>query len=125
MIGFGRDVFLPVLLMVTAGTAVSASPCDKMERTDALNACLGEELQVADKALNSAYVEIRRRLTPERQELLKKAETSWIELRDRDCDFEASAATGGAAYQSLYLSCQIQGTRSRLHLLQDWRKRSL
>ncbi|WP_366145931.1 lysozyme inhibitor LprI family protein [Acidovorax sp.] len=111
--------------MLAAGGAVAATRCDKIERVDALNECLGDELGIADKALNSTYAELRRKLAPERQEVLKKAETAWIALRDNDCDFEASAAVGGTAYQSLNLSCQIEATKRRLRLLQDWRKRSL
>lgn len=118
-------IWMAILLLLAGGGAVAATRCDKIERVDALNECLGDEFGMADKALNSAYAELRRKLTPERQEVLKKAETSWIALRDNDCDFEASAAAGGTAYQSLYLSCQIHTTKRRIRLLQDWRKRSL
>ncbi len=120
-----RRIWIAILLVLAAGGAVAATRCDKIERVDALNECLGDELGIADKALNSTYAELRRKLAPERQEVLKKAETAWIALRDNDCDFEASAAVGGTAYQSLNLSCQIEATKRRLRLLQDWRKRSL
>lgn len=114
-----------VFLVLAAGSGSAATRCDKIERVDALNECLGGELSAADKALNAAYAQLQRKLAPERQELLKKAESSWIVNRDNDCDFEASAALGGTAYQSLYLSCQIDTTQRRLRLLQDWRKRAL
>jgi len=120
----GRSILLPLVLMLSVTTALADRRCDKIERQDALNQCLGEELAGADKSLNSAYGDLRRKLPAERQELLKKAEVSWIGLRDKDCEFEASAAAGGTAYQSLYLSCQIEATKTRLRLLQDWRKGS-
>jgi len=123
-----RDVDLRavILLMLTLGAAaaVAETRCEKLERVDALNECLGEELDAADKSLNAAYADLRRKLPSERQELLKKAEASWISWRDKDCEFEASAAIGGTAYQSLYVSCQIEATKSRTRLLQNWRKPS-
>jgi uncharacterized protein YecT (DUF1311 family) len=114
-------VLLAPVLTLSVATALADSRCGKIERQDELNQCLGAELASADKALNSAYGELRRMLPLERQELLKKAETSWISLRDKDCEFEASAAAGGTAYQALLLSCQLEATKARRRLLQEWR----
>ena len=121
---FSRWFLIPVFLMTATGSSFAATRCDKIERVDALNECLGDELALVDKTLNSAYSDLRRKLPPDRQEMLKKAQTSWIALRDNDCDFEASAAAGATAYQSLYLSCQIAATKQRQRHLFDWRKRS-
>lgn len=120
-----RRIWVAISLLLAAGSAFSTTQCGKIDRVDALNECLGDELRMADKALNSMYAQLKRKLTPERQEVLKKSENSWIVLRDDDCDFEASSVSGGTAYQSLYLSCQIETTKQRLRLLQDWRKRAM
>ncbi len=119
------QIFIFIIFMLASGSSVARTQCDKIERVDELNECLGDKFRIADKSLNSTYAELQRKLTPERQEVLKKAETAWIALRDNDCDFEASTATGGTAYQSLYLSCQIEATKRRMRVLKDWRKRSL
>ena len=121
---YGRRARISLLLLLGAANAVADTRCDKIEKVDALNTCLANELAMTDKVLNSVYAELRRKLEPERQELLKKAEMAWIGMRDQDCEFEASAALGGTAYQSLYLSCQIEVTKNRVRLLRDWRKTS-
>ncbi len=114
-----------LLLMVAVGNALSFSPCDKIEKSDALNLCLGKELYRVDRDLNLSYADLMRKLTPERKELFRKSEVAWIELRDKDCEFEASSAAGGDAYQPLYISCQIKLTKNRLQLLQNWQKQAL
>jgi uncharacterized protein YecT (DUF1311 family) len=124
MRGVDLRAAIAIALMLGATVAVAQTRCDKIERVDALSECLGEELDAADKSLNAAYADLRRKLPTERQELLKKAEVSWVSLRDKDCEFEASAAMGGTGYQPLYLSCQIEATKSRTRLLQHWLKPS-
>jgi len=117
-------IVMPLALTLNTVTAIADTRCDKIEQVDALNKCLDDELKIADKSLNAAYVELQQKLPVERRKLLKKAEISWVSLRDKDCEFEASAALGGTAYQSLYLSCQIEATKNRTRLLQNWRRPS-
>lgn len=123
MRGFNQKRVTACLMLVLAsGSAFADVRCDEIEQVDALNECLANELGVADKRLNAAYAELRRALPAERRELLRKAQASWVSLRDKDCEFEASAALGGTGYQSLNLSCLIDATKSRTSLLQNWRK---
>jgi uncharacterized protein YecT (DUF1311 family) len=117
-------MIIPLVLMLGLGRALADTRCDQMERQDAQANCIGEELASADKALNVAYAELRRILPVQRRELLKRAETSWVSARAMDCEFEASVATGGTGYQSVYLSCQIEATKGRTTLLQNWRRSS-
>ncbi len=117
------SIFL--LLIFVAGSAFSFSPCEGLEKSDALNLCLGKELHRVDRELNSSCADIMQKLAPERKEILRKSEVAWIESRDKDCEFEASSAVGGDAYQPLYISCQIKLTKNRLQLLQNWRKQAL
>lgn len=120
-----HKIYALLFFMVTAGNAFPFSPCDEIEKSDALNLCLGKELHRVDRDLNSSYADIMQKLTPERKELLRKSEIAWIELRDKDCEFEASSAARGTAYQPLYISCQIKLTKNRLQLLQNWRQQAL
>ena len=112
-------LIISALLLLGAGAlqAQAAIACDKVDRQDDLERCLAEELQLADRSLNAEFGALRRSLARERREVLKHAQNAWITLRDKDCEFEASAAAGGAAYRSLYLSCQLEATRSRLRSL--------
>ena len=88
----------------------SARPCDKVLAQDELVECLGTEFLTADNQLNDTYNKLRARLDKDARETLKKAQQAWLTYRDGDCEFQASAAAGGQAYNPIYISCQTKKT---------------
>lgn len=107
------------VLVVSNGWAGS---CDKLLNVDALQECLANELLVADKELNRMYVRLRDNIGDAERDLLKQAESNWINSRDTDCEFEAESVTGGNAYQPVYMSCMISRTKARTKQLSAWAK---
>ena len=94
-----------------------AANCANVLATDELILCLGDEFVMADRRLNASYSALRARLAADRRVQLKDAQSAWVALRDKDCEFEAGAAQGGQAYQPLYISCQTRKTLSRIQEL--------
>ena len=47
--------------------------------------CVGVELEVQDAALNAAYRDLVRDMTPSQKAGLQKAQRAWIAFRDADC----------------------------------------
>ncbi|WP_184044724.1 lysozyme inhibitor LprI family protein [Inhella inkyongensis] len=94
--------------------SASAKGCDKVEREDELQECLGTELATVDKELNAAYAKLRGGLNKEAHVLLTKAQRLWVSLRDADCELEAESHKGGSGYQAIYIQCQIDKTRQRI-----------
>ncbi len=110
-----RPFSISTAVILAAASALShAGLCDSVEETDRLIQCLGGENTKADALLNAEYSRLRGRLSPERRDQLREAQRAWIVFRDKDCEFEASAAAGGQAYEPLYVSCQTDKTMRRI-----------
>jgi uncharacterized protein YecT (DUF1311 family) len=90
-----------------------AAKCDQILANDQLIECLGNEFSVADSALNKAYSNLRIKLGRDGKELLKKAQVAWLTYRDKDCELQALAVSGGQAYQPTFISCQTEKTIRR------------
>lgn len=102
------------VLLGPFGIASAGGKCDRILANDELSECLGSEFSKADGLLNKTYNDLRARLSPEGKELLKKGQLAWLTYRDKDCEFQASAASGGQAYQPVYISCQTEKTARRV-----------
>ena len=75
--------------------------------------CAQEEFQRADAALNAAYKKIGKDIGAERAPDLLKAERAWLQYRDAECGFQASAVRGGTAYPLYEQDCRILQTYRR------------
>jgi uncharacterized protein YecT (DUF1311 family) len=67
----------------------------------------------------AAYQQLRARLDAGRKEKLRKAQLAWIQFRDRQCEFEASAGGGGTIESDFQLSCLITVTQERTRQLRE------
>jgi uncharacterized protein YecT (DUF1311 family) len=67
--------------------------------------------------LNATYQQLRRALTPERKEQLRKAQLSWIRFRDQHCASAGAAFAGGTMEVDLRLGCLTSLTEERVRHL--------
>lgn len=93
--------------------------------------CIVKSHKKADQRLNQIYQETlknfkqdyqdnlkfldasdRARL-PNSPEILRKAQNSWINVRDQDCQLEANSVWGGSLYSQLLLTCELHKTLQR------------
>ena len=113
------NVAFAVFLFSFSLNAVASDYCGNVLNQEKLITCLGDEYSNVDKNLNITYTKLRKSISNSGSEKLKEAQKSWLIFRDKDCEFQASAAEGGQAYQPLYISCQIEKTTTRTDELKN------
>ena len=85
-----------------------------------MNVCANMEYQEVDRRLNQIYQQVRKEIIGSVQEQkLIKAQLSWIEFRDLDCDYVAEAYRGGSIQPLIYYSCLTSLTEERIQHLES------
>lgn len=116
---------------------VAAKACMETEggySTAGMNYCVGEELKVWDSYLNSAYSELiatvkeadesysdKSAPPPNRVDLLKNMQNSWIAFRDATCSFEQAEFYGGTMASNILIGCLHDLTAKQALALEEYR----
>lgn len=108
-----RPILLSVLLLAITADA-EARPCSAIQANDELVQCLGNEFARSDAQLRQRTSALRKTMSKDQQDLLRKAQASWLVVRDSDCELQASWVEGGQAYQPTFIACQTTKTRQRM-----------
>jgi len=90
-----------------------ADECAKASTQSELNACAAGQYQAADKKLNQTYQAAMKRAAAPQRDLLKKAQQSWIALRDADCKLMGSGTEGGTVQPMIINQCLAEKTVER------------
>jgi uncharacterized protein YecT (DUF1311 family) len=106
-----RILIAAATLLASAGAL--ADECDNATTQSALNMCTAQQAQAADKKLNQTWQDALKRATPGQRELMKKAQLTWINLRDADCAFIASGTEGGSVQPMIHNQCIADKTIER------------
>ena len=106
-----RTTLLLAALLVAAPAL--ADECDNAGTQTELNSCTAKQYQAADKKLNMAWQSALERAGPQQQPLLKKAQQTWLALRDADCALLSSASEGGSVRPMLVNQCLTEKTAER------------
>jgi uncharacterized protein YecT (DUF1311 family) len=106
-------LFLPNVAMAQR----HAGYCDKATTTaDALD-CVNQHKLDVQQRLNTVYEEASEVQTKELQDLLSKAQQSWVAYRDAQCLWEAGLAANPSLERIYELSCMTLLTNLRTDLL--------
>lgn len=113
----------------------AANACMKIPEgsfTNVMKYCLSKEIEWWDSNLNIAYKQLLKLEQAEDAELessnsivlkqetaLRNMQLSWIEYRDRLCDYEASQWNGGTIAGVAYLSCKMNETARQYLVIQN------
>lgn len=121
-----------IVVMTISILALIASPAVCQERTEeeckelhprmlspVEYATCTSDLIGSKQRLNSAYAELRLRVSAEYQELLVKAQTAWLRYRDTQCAYDAGAFIGGTAHTSDVITCTANMNRERAKYFAD------
>lgn len=104
---------LPALVLsVLSGSAWA--DCSAAATQSEMTQCAGQAYSAADKKLNIAYNEYRKRLSDAQKKQLAQAQLAWIKYRDLSCAFESSGVEGGSVYPMVRGYCLAGKTESRL-----------
>jgi uncharacterized protein YecT (DUF1311 family) len=124
-----KTSMLIVALAAVASTpsvaGLSAAParedCGAQQNQTEMNACFERDLQRADDRLNAAYA--RRiegmRDDPDGVKLLRAAERSWVDFREKNCIFQAHGEEGGSVYPTIVATCRIKMSAERTKDIQS------
>ncbi|MCX8999733.1 lysozyme inhibitor LprI family protein [Rhizobiaceae bacterium BDR2-2] len=117
-----RILLTTALASFTLSVAHADECMDKAEDQTTMNNCALQAYQASDAELNRLFHEIRKRLgdDPDKRQLLRGAERTWVAFRDAECDFTASAVTGGSAYPMVYDMCLNDLTQQRIRQFQQY-----
>lgn len=81
--------------------------------------CIAEEIRTQDARLNGAYQKLRGELSDERRQELLAAQRLWIQYRDANCQFYATA--GGTLAMVASNECVLRETAQRAAELENLR----
>ncbi|MFV0262285.1 MAG: lysozyme inhibitor LprI family protein [Kluyvera sp.] len=104
---------LPALALLLSSGYALADECDNASTQADLNACSAAQYQAADKKLNQTWQDVLKRAEPAQRDLLKKAQSAWITLRDADCAFISSSTEGGSVQPMVNNQCLTDKTNER------------
>lgn len=104
---------LPALVLLLSSGYALADECDNANTQTDLNACSAAQYQAADKKLNQTWQDVLKRAEPAQRDLLKKAQSAWITLRDADCAFISSSSQGGSVQPMVNNQCLTDKTNER------------
>ncbi len=111
--------FAPILLCLILSIfsfPAYAEDCANAASQAEINECAIAGLKNTDTELNKVYREIIERLkdSAETKQLLVASQRVWLQWRDAECAFAASAAKGGSVYPSVVSGCRTAMTADRV-----------
>ncbi|HTB84704.1 MAG TPA: lysozyme inhibitor LprI family protein [Candidatus Sulfotelmatobacter sp.] len=114
--------FLMTLILATAFVLAGCSTSPSKNGPDSPGSAeISQETEryaLADAELNRTYNELLNHLAKDQQELLRKAESSWIIMRDAQADLVVSR-TGGWGRTAGYYSSLTRFTQARTRDLKE------
>ncbi|MBE9095391.1 lysozyme inhibitor LprI family protein [Tychonema sp. LEGE 07203] len=96
--------------------------CKSPQTTLDMNMCSSQEFKAADTKLNQVYQQLRGKLSSKQKQRLTVAQRTWIEFRDKTCDYEAGMFEGGTLAAPIYVYCRARVTQQRIKDLEDYLK---
>ena len=100
-------------LFVSAQASATTTTCDRARTQADLNNCVAAQLAVEDKKLNQSYRDFQRLLNSSEKKELKAVQLSWIDFRDKACQFSANSLRGDNAYSIARNECLTTYTEQR------------
>ena len=107
-----KRILLTCAALLLSGQAL-ADDCANANNQAEMNTCAAEQFKAADAKLNETYQNALKRAAPTQRDLLKKAQTSWITLRDADCALISSGTEGGSVQAMISGQCLTDKTNER------------
>ena len=110
----------PFLLLISVVLVANGStfswaddPCTEAQTQLELTECYGKQYEVADQKLNQAYNALLRKLSQEHKAKVEKAQMTWIEFRDQQCEAETHLSVGGSIHPMELAICKTALAQTR------------
>jgi uncharacterized protein YecT (DUF1311 family) len=112
---------LAIFALALGAAAVPGAGHCPGSSTQEIDACLASRFDEADAELNRYYQAAIKRLRDEREtaseQMLVRAERSWVAYRTSECGAVYENWIGGSIRGSMALNCQIRLTRMRTYTI--------
>lgn len=110
-----RCTVILLFCSLTPLTVLAADPpgCDNATTTAAMQACESARYTQANQKLNDVYARLMKTLDASKREKLRVAELAWIQFRDKNAAFMATAAEGGTLAPLIQLTTSTAMTEAR------------
>ena len=98
-------------------------PCGEYGTQAEANACAHREYQKVNAEMVAVYDRLMTELASyggKHQQRLRRAQASWLQYRDVNCDSEASIYEEGSIRPAVYYSCLASVTRERAKRLEEF-----
>ena len=126
-----KRILTGVIVIICSLSAVSHSqekrvnslPCGEDGTQAEANACARRDSQKADAEMNAVYDRLMTELAgygSKDQQRLRRAQATWFQYRDANCESEASIYEGGSIHPAVYYSCLAVVTRERARRLEEF-----
>lgn len=115
---------LIILCAITGSSAYAGDieKCENLSSQTALNSCSANALKASDQKINSVYSNFMKALNSKEKIQLRDAQRSWIQYKEKDCQFQSSPVEKGSLYPFVHNSCLVEKTEIRIKELQDMQK---
>lgn len=94
--------------------------CNNATSNIEIKECIRLRYEAADRRLNQVYQQLMSRVSNEERSLLVDAQLGWIQLRDKNCEFEAHRSLGRTGYRGFLDECKERLTRQRTAELETY-----
>ena len=84
-----------------------------------MNLCAHYQFVKADLELNVEYKKLALRIDERNTEALKRAQRTWVQLRDLGCAYESSDLEGGTLRPVVELGCMRRMTNERIEWVRE------
>ncbi|PNG26867.1 lysozyme inhibitor LprI family protein [Methylocella silvestris] len=115
-----RSIMIAFCLFATlSGMNARAEDCSAAATQAAMNDCANTALKNTDAELNAIYRDLIGRLknSEDSKQALIVAQRAWLQFRDGECAFAASAVSGGSIYPTIVANCRNALTADRVKAL--------
>ncbi len=102
------------ILFSSLSSLTLALDCDEAITQSELNKCEATSLEQETKKINRVYNDLRKKMDPKQQKMLKDIQLAWIKFRDLSCKYRASGAEGGSVHSAIVNGCLTEMTRQRI-----------
>ena len=109
-------VIVPVLLI----SSMSFADCDGNLNLTDLNMCTAQEYKKADQKLNKLYQAYTAKLSRAERKQFTAIQKSWVNYKDKDCQYTAQGYNGGSIYPTILNTCLTEKTEDRIDDLENY-----
>ena len=116
---FIRSCFALNLILVSP-LAIGDTKCDKATSTVEIRECLSTDYKKHDKILNANYKTLYSMLPDKGKSLLKRAQKSWLQYRENECEMASFQYYGGTLSLVTLDLCYVEMTEKRAKELSNY-----